>query len=172
MAATHACLLAALAVLLSASPAAAFCAYNTGSSPVTFMTWPVSGQTFKKVVQPGQSACCNFNQNTCTAAAEGQDGPNPTTQCQGIQMYMTAQSLNTNQITSNFITQEVVSYLQPLLEIIGVGAKLIPEVGQIVSAVDAFAKAGLDIASAAAQTNIPFQSGDQFATLAAVGRQQ
>lgn len=125
-------------------------------------------------------------------------------------MYMTAQSLNTNQITSDFIAQEVrhhlvlplsdakclplfsscvqttiatqarapvvseaclwfqvISYLKPLLQLIGDGAKLIPEVGSIISAVDAFAKAGLDIASAATQTNIPFQSGDQFATLAA-----
>lgn len=64
MSAARLCVVVGLAVALFVSPAAAFCAFNTGSSPVTFMTWPVSGQTFKKVVQPGQSACCNFNTGT------------------------------------------------------------------------------------------------------------
>ena len=61
-----------LGILLFAqvSPSQAFCAYNEGDKAVTFYIVPPSSSSFKKVVQPGDSECCNWKNGSCFADPE------------------------------------------------------------------------------------------------------
>ena len=58
-----------LGILLFAqvSPSQAFCASNGGDKAVTFYIVPPSSSSFKKVVQPGGSECCNYENGSCFA---------------------------------------------------------------------------------------------------------
>ncbi|KAK9831833.1 hypothetical protein WJX84_000041 [Apatococcus fuscideae] len=156
-------LLAIIAMAAVARPAQAFCVYNTGSkSSATFLAWPVSGQTFKKVVAPGKSECCNWQDSTCFAKEEGKDGSDPLGQCADVVFFATARTLDTNDITKKLITKEVEEILSPIIAIAGAGLSLIPGVGTAIGIGAAAAAAGLDLSAINSQTGVEFEAGDML----------
>ena len=78
--------------------------------------------------------------------------------------YITPQTVNTQQITNNFIAQKVLGYIGKFVDAVGV--LLAPFTGGTTAAVvgitSVAVQAGSSIADAVAQTGIPFTSSDVY----------
>jgi len=156
-------LVATLALAVYAVPSSAFCVYNNDIVDVTFFAWPIAAQTFKAVVPPGGNACCNWADDTCFAASEGDTDDDPLGQCAGVVFYITPRNLDTNSITQKFIAKEVEEKLAPLVGVLGLGGLLLgPVEGAVVGVTAAFAAAGLDEAAQNTETGIDFGPYDQW----------
>lgn len=58
-------LAAAIAIAGMFPSAASFCVQNQWTGPISAYIVPLNGQTYKGVIQPGSSGCCNWNDATC-----------------------------------------------------------------------------------------------------------
>ena len=83
-------------------------------------------------------------------------------QCADVEFFIAARKLDTNAITKKFIEKEVEEILAPVIGVLGVGAALIPGVGEVIAAGAAFSAAGLDLANKATEAGIDIQPDDQF----------
>lgn len=45
--------------LLKTEPASAYCVYNDSDKAITALQLPVDADSFKQVIDPGSSKCCN-----------------------------------------------------------------------------------------------------------------
>jgi hypothetical protein len=154
-------LLVALALTACAAPSSAFCVYNKDIIDVTFFAWPPSAHTFKAVVKPGDSACCNWNNPTCFSKDEGDDDADPLARCADVLFYIADKALDTDAITKKFIAKEVEEILAPFIAIFGAVGGLIPGVGEVIGTVAALTAAGLDVSAISTDTGIEFGPNDQ-----------
>ncbi|DBA96929.1 TPA: hypothetical protein ACH3X3_012937 [Trebouxia sp. C0006] len=155
-------LLACLAMTELASPAAAFCIYNSASEDVTVLAWPAGGKSFKAVISPGGQSCCNWQDDTCIAKAEADSESNPLGQCASVHFYMTPRNLDTNQITSKLVAKEALTVIGKVIDIIGKALSVVPDVGEAIDAVATLTSAGIDVTDEALTDIIEFTSNDRF----------
>ena len=62
--------LSVVALAFATSTAEAFCIYNQWSASISAYALPIDGSSFKKVIAPGSSQCCNWNDQTCFDTAD------------------------------------------------------------------------------------------------------
>ncbi|MBD2309530.1 hypothetical protein H6G17_29245 [Chroococcidiopsis sp. FACHB-1243] len=58
--------IAAGTIILKTEPASAYCANNNSKEAITVLQLPISAESFKAVIKPGESKCCAWDNKECT----------------------------------------------------------------------------------------------------------
>lgn len=113
---------AATFTLVKTEPALAYCVYNDSDKPITALQLPVDGDSFKQVIDPGSSKCCNWSDDDCTAEQDGRYGKTAFVLYKG--------ALDTDAITASEILEEVNKIAIQIFDA-AAGIVNIPPVGSI-----------------------------------------
>lgn len=92
-------LAASIFTLQKTEPASAYCVNNQSDKEITALQVPVKGDSFKAVIEPGKSSCCNWSDTSCTTNGDGRYGITTFLLYKG--------ALDTDKITEQKVAEEV-----------------------------------------------------------------
>lgn len=117
--------LSMLVVAFATSTAEAFCIYNKWSAPISAYALPIDGSSFKKVIAPGSSQCCNWKDQTCfdtatyevpTGAIDPNYHPETLGQCSEVFFIINQGSDDVKAVSKKIVKDELYTVLKATYE--------------------------------------------------------